>query len=346
MRPLRRFGDPDGPESAPPILPTHSRTRVLVPIMGAGHHHGHSHGHAHGATGGARNQRRLAITLGLAAAYMVAEVVGGLLANSLALLADAGHMLSDVGALALSLFAIRMAQRPATAERTFGYHRTEILAALANGATLIAISLFIFVEAWERLRAPEPVVGGTVMLIATGGLAVNAIGLLTLHGGKDESLNVRGAWLHMLTDALGSVGAILGGAAVWAFGWYWADPAVSVAIGLLVIWSAWDLLRESVSVLLEGTPAHIEIEEVRAAMLEVEGVEDVHDLHVWTITTGMEAMSGHVVVADGAASRDEAAVLHDLHETLHERFGLHHLTIQMEPPGFSDERCPQVERCY
>lgn len=303
--------------------------------MGAGHHH-HGHGHHHHGhgTAGARNRRRLAVTLGLAAAYLVAEAVGGWLANSLALLADAGHMLSDVAALGLSLFAIWIAQRPATPQRTYGYYRTEILAALANGATLIAISLLIFVEAFHRLSAPQPVAGGLVMGIAVGGLLVNVAGLLMLHGGRDESLNVRGAWLHLLTDALGSVGAILGGAAVWAFGWYWADPLVSVLIGLLVIWSAWHLVRESVGVLLEGTPPHIDVAEVRAAMAEVDGVEEVHDLHVWTITSGMEAMSGHVVVGGDVAVCSSSQVLADLHGLLHERFGLHHMTIQMETPEF------------
>jgi cobalt-zinc-cadmium efflux system protein len=306
--------------------------------MGAGHHHGHAHGHGHHHHGhgsaGARNRRRLAITLVLAAGYMVAEAVGGWWANSLALLADAGHMLSDVGALALSLFAIWIAQRPATPQRTYGYYRTEILAALANGATLIAISLFIFVEAWERIRDPQPVAGGLVMAIAVGGLLVNVAGLWMLHGGKDESLNVRGAWLHLLTDALGSVGAITGGLLVWAFGWYWADPAVSVAIGVLVIYSSWHLLRESVGVLLEGTPGHIDVEAVRAAMAEVDGVGEVHDLHVWTITSGMDAMSAHVVVGDGAGARPGGEVLGDLHAMLHRRFGLHHMTIQVETPEF------------
>jgi cobalt-zinc-cadmium efflux system protein len=309
--------------------------------MGAGHHHhhhGHSHGHAH-AHGAARNRRRLAWTLALAAVYMVAEFVGGFLANSLALLADAGHMLSDVGALALSLFALWMAQKPATSRRTYGYYRTEILAALANAATLIGISLFIFVEAYRRFQQPEAVAGLTVMWIAAGGLAVNLAGLFVLHGGKDDSLNVRGAWLHMLTDALGSVGAILGGLAVYAFGWRWADPAVSVAIAVLVLYSSWHLLRESVSVLLEGTPGHIDLEALRGAMLEVDGVEEVHDLHVWTITSGLEAMSGHVVVGDRGERRQSGEILSDLHCLLHDRFGLHHLTIQIEPRGFQEQAC-------
>ncbi|MDP9347623.1 MAG: cation diffusion facilitator family transporter [Gemmatimonadota bacterium] len=304
--------------------------------MGAGHHHHHGHSHGHGGSAGARNWRPLSITLALAAAYMVAEVVGGYLANSLALLADAGHMLSDVAALALSLFAIWIARRPVTPQHTYGYYRTEILAALANGATLVAISLLIFMEAWERIAEPQPVAGRTVMLIAAGGLLVNLAGLWILHGGKDDSLNVRGAWLHLLTDALGSVGAIAGGVLVWAYGWYWADPAVSVAIGVLVIYSAWHLLKESVGVLLEGTPAHIDLAAVRAAMAEVDGVEEVHDLHVWTITSGMDAMSAHVVVRSGGRPNEE--VLGELHRMLHDRFGLHHLTIQVEPPGFPELR--------
>ncbi len=299
--------------------------------MGAGHHH-HGHGHSHG---GHANRRRLSVVLVLAAVYMVAEAVGGYMAGSLALLADAGHMLSDVGALALSLFAVWIAHRPATPQRTYGYHRTEILAALANGATLIAISLFIFVEAFHRLRQPQPVQGALVMWIAVGGLAVNLVGMWVLHGGRGDNLNIRGAWLHMLTDALGSVGAIAGGALVWAFGWYWADPAVSVLIGLLVIYASWGLLRESVSVLLEGTPSHIDLHEVRAAMVQVDGVEAVHDLHVWTITSGMEAMSGHVIVGD--SRRDD--ILAELHRLLHDRFGLHHLTIQLEPRGFKESGC-------
>jgi cobalt-zinc-cadmium efflux system protein len=306
--------------------------------MGAGHHHHHGHSHSHGQAN-ARNRRRLSWTLALAAVYMVAELAGGIIANSLALLADAGHMLSDVGALALSLFALWMAQKPATPRRTFGYLRTEILAALANAATLIAISLFIFVEAYARFQRPEPVAGLTVMWIAAGGLAVNLAGLFVLHGGKDDSLNIRGAWLHMLTDALGSVGAILGGLAVWMFGWTWADPAVSIAIAVLVLYSSWHLLRESVNVLLEGTPGHIDLEAVRGAMLEVEDVEEVHDLHVWTITSGMDAMSGHVVVGDRVERRQSGDILSDLHCVLHDRFGLHHLTIQIEPRGFQEHPC-------
>ncbi len=299
-----------------------------------GHHPHHGYGEAAG-----RNRRRLTLVLLLAAAYMVAELVGGLLANSLALLADAGHMLSDVGALALSLFAVWMAQKPASPRRTYGLHRTEILAALANGATLAAISFYIVAEAFQRLHEPQEVAGLTVMVVATGGLLVNLVGLWVLHGGRDESLNVRGAWLHVLSDALGSVGAILSGVAVWWMGWMWADAAVSVLISVLVLFSAWHLLRAAVEVLLEAVPAHIDLEEVRAAMLGVRDVEEVHDLHVWTITSGLDAVSGHVVVGERAERRPSGEILHELHRLLHDRFHLHHTTIQIEPRGFEEQRC-------
>ena len=265
---------------------------------------------------------------------MVAEAVGGLLTGSLALLADAAHMLSDCAALGLSLFAIRLAQRPANARRTFGYYRTEVLAALVNGATLGAISIFIFVEAYGRIFSPAPIDGAPMLLIAVGGLAVNLVALAILHKGRSDSLNLRGAWLHVLTDALGSVQAIAAGALIWAFGWYWADPLASVAIGLLVIYSSWSLLRDTVAVLMEGAPAHIDVDDVREAILNLAGVKGVHDLHVWTITSGMDSLSAHVVV-DGTP---ECEALSAIRETLAERFGIQHQTIQVEPPGFEEHR--------
>jgi cobalt-zinc-cadmium efflux system protein len=312
--------------------------------MSAAHSHGaggHAHGghsqggHAHGA-GRAANRKRLMLVLALSATYMVAEVVGGLVTNSLALLADAGHMLSDVAALALSLFAIWIAERPPTPTRTYGYYRTEILAALANGVTLVAISVFIFLEAWERFRAPPEVQGGLMMGIAAGGLAVNLLGLWILNAGRGESLNVRGAWLHVATDALGSVGAIVGGALIYALGWAWADPAVSVLIGLLVIYSSWGLLKETVAVLMEGAPGQVDVDAVRDAMRAVPSVTAVHDLHVWSITSGMVALSAHVCVADGPGARPMADVLRDLRRSLHDRFGIDHATVQFEPEGFRE----------
>lgn len=297
---------------------------------GARDHGAHSHSHDVRA-GGAR---RLWIVLLLVGGYMVAEVIGGLLTNSLALLADAGHMLSDVAALGLALFALRMARREATARRTYGYYRTEILAALANGATLVAISVLIFMEAYERFSAPPEVQGAMMMGIATGGLAINLVGLWVLRSAESQTLNERGAWLHVLTDALGSVGAILGGLAVWKFGWYWADPAVSVVIGLLVIYSSWGLLKESVAVLMEGAPGHVGVDAVREAMATTPGVESVHDLHVWSITSGMVSLSAHVCVTDDTSN---AAILKQLRTMLHDRFGIDHMTIQVEPSGFEEE---------
>jgi len=285
----------------------------------------HDHAHHDHRTGFGR----LAVTLGLVVVYMVAEVAGGLVTGSLALLADAGHMLSDAGSLGLALFALWLARRPRTAERTYGFHRTEILAALANGIALVAIGIVIVIEAVERFRNPRQVDGGIMMLIAVGGLLVNLTGLWALHGSRDESLNLRGAWLHVLADTLGSVQAIGAGALIWGFGWNWADPAASILIALLVVWSSWTLLRDSVHVLMEATPRHLDAQEVHRAIAAVRGVEDVHDLHVWTITSGFESLSVHARVGN----RDRDAVLSDICSCLRERFGIDHCTVQLEGEG-------------
>ena len=205
-------------------------------------------------------------TLALVIAYTVAEVIGGIWSGSLALLADAGHMVSDAAALALTLFAIRFARKAPTAERTFGFHRAEILAALVNGVTLIAIALFIFMEAYERLQQPPEVEGGLMLGVAAGGLAVNLAGLWLLRGSHAHDLNVRGAWLHVFTDALGSVQAIAAGALILMYGWYWVDPLASILIALLVVYSAWSLISQSVHVLMEGAPPHIPVADVRTAL--------------------------------------------------------------------------------
>jgi cobalt-zinc-cadmium efflux system protein len=299
--------------------------------------HSHSHGHHHHGAASARNRKRLALSLVLAAVYMLAEAVGGWLTGSLALLADAGHMLSDVAALGLSLFAMWMARRPATSSKTYGYRRMEILAALVNGATLVALSLFVLVEAWQRFRHPPEVDAAGLIGIAAGGLLVNLASLWILHEGRDESLNVRGAWLHVLTDALGSVQAIAAGVLIWAFGWRWADPVASVLISLLVIYSSWSLLKEATAVLMEHAPSHIDVDEVRDAMAAVSGVLAVHDLHVWTITSGMESLSVHVVVRE---DRYGCALLGEIRTVLHERFGLHHMTVQMETETFVETGDP------
>ena len=295
-----------------------------------GHHAHEHHGHSHAD----RGKRRLGVVLLLTALYMVAEAVGGWMTGSLALLADAGHMLADVAALALALFAAWFSARPATPRKTFGYYRLEILAALVNGVALVVISLLILYEAYHRWAEPQPVRSGAMMLVAIGGLVVNALCAYILHGHHEEDLNVRGAWLHVIGDALGSVGAIIAGALMLLWGWYAADPLFSALISLLIVWSSWNLIRESTNVLLEGTPAHINVRAVEEAILETAGVEDVHDLHIWTITSGREALSAHVIHVGGISPPE---LLSELRNKLHTRFGVDHLTIQMETPEFEDD---------
>jgi cobalt-zinc-cadmium efflux system protein len=275
--------------------------------------------------------------LALVLVYMVAEVVGGIITNSLALLADAGHMASDAAALGLSLFALWVCQRPPSGRRTYGFYRTEILAALVNGAALVAISLFIFVEAVRRMASPPEVEGSLMMAIAVGGLLINVIGLFILSSGRSESLNMRGAWLHVLSDTLGSVGVILAGGLILAFGWYWADPVASMVISLLVVYSAWSLLRETVAVLMEEAPAHINVDEVRDSIMSVRGVSAVDDLHVWTITSAMISLSAHVATDE---SRPAGELLTEIREQLRDGFGIGHITIQLEPEGFEKWETP------
>lgn len=264
--------------------------------------------------------------------YIGVEIAGGLWSGSLALLADAGHMVSDAAAMAITLFALRLARRPATPERTFGWHRAEILAAVANGAALVAISASILWEALERWQDPPVVAGPLMMAVAAGGLAVNVVGLFVLSRGEGN-LNLRAAWLHVLSDALGSAGAMAAGAAVWLGGWKVADPLASAAIAVLVLRSAWKLLDDAVHVLMEGTPAHIDLTDLRAAMRETPGVLDVHDLHVWTITSGMVSLSAHVVADEDRPPHEIVRVVAAL---LRARFGIEHATLQVEPPGFDE----------
>jgi cobalt-zinc-cadmium efflux system protein len=295
----------------------------------------HAHAPARHAHVSERRQdrQRLVATLALSSVYLLAELAGGLLTGSLALLADAGHMLADVFALALALFAFWLAERPAGAARTFGWRRFEILAALANGIVLSFVAAGVLIEAAERMRAPPPVNGLGAFVVASGGLFVNALGLVLLRHGRERSLNLRGAWLHLAGDALGSVGAMASGLAIWAKGWTIADPIASAAIALLVLRSAWALLRETVDVLLEAAPAHLDVDELRTALLAEPGVASLHDLHVWTITSGMVSLSCHVHCAPGA---DGHAVLVALQALLQRRFGIDHATLQIEPAGFEE----------
>ena len=297
-----------------------------------GHRHDRSHRHAD--TRSARSQRKLLWVLALTALYMLAEVAGGWLSGSLAMLDDAGHMLTDVAALALSLAAAWFGARPATPSKTFGYYRLEILAALVNGVALTVIALLVLYEAYDRFYSPHSVRTSVMIPVAAGGLVVNLLCAWLLHGEHRDDLNVRGVWLHILGDALGSFGAIVAGVLMSLYSWYQADAIISAGIALLIVWSSWHLIRESTNVLLEGTPSHINLASVEEAIRETDGVEAVHDLHVWTITSGREALSAHVVHAHGVVQHD---LLRSLRAKLQERFGVDHLTIQMETADFEDE---------
>jgi len=281
----------------------------------------------------AANRRSLAIVLALTAGFMVVEAVGGFLAHSLALLADAGHMLTDVASLSLALFAMWAASKPATPKRSYGYHRTEILAALVNGVSLAVISVFIFREAFLRLQAPPSVRSGIVIAVGSAGLAVNLVGAAILHGRRRGSLNVEAAFLHVLADALGSVGAIVAGVIIWRTGWFYADPLISFFIGGLIVWGTWRLLSNTVNVLLEACPAHINVGAVRDALLSVEGVLEIHDLHVWTVTSGKESLSSHLLIDPNA---DPHQVLDRLTRLLRDRFDIEHSTIQLETQSLEE----------
>jgi cobalt-zinc-cadmium efflux system protein len=281
-------------------------------------------GHSHGRVGSARP---LARTLVLTSAVAVAELVGGLLTGSLALLADAGHMLSDSGSLGIALFAIWLARRPATAQRSFGFKRAEILAALVNGVALVAIAIWIFVEAADRFSEPPEVLGGPMLAIALAGLAVNAGAALILFRSDRASLNLRAAFRHVLADLLGSVGVIAAALVILLTGWTYADPLLGAAIGVLVAASSWSVLRESVEILLEATPAGTDAGAVQARMLAVDGVTNVHDLHIWTITSGFPALAAHVLVARG---EDCHGKRRELERVLHDEFGIDHTTLQVD----------------
>ena len=267
------------------------------------------------------------LVLSITAVFMVVEFVGGLISNSLALMADAGHMLSDVAALGLSAFALWFSRRPATTAKTYGYMRIEILAALINGATLIVISLVILWQAYARFREPQNVQGALMLGVATAGLIVNIIAAFLLHASSGHNLNLRGAYLHVLGDLLGSVGAITAALIILFTGWMPADPIISVIVALLILVGAWRLVRESVDVLLEAVPRHIDLGDVHAALRAIPGVEEVHDLHVWTLTSGYLAMSGHAVIADPARHQE---TIHVVHEVMHREFGISHVTVQIE----------------
>ncbi|OXS59175.1 cation transporter [Cohnella sp. CIP 111063] len=302
-----------------------------------GHGHHHDHGHHHGIGGrhhhfdGNRdgNKKGLTIALIITAGIMVLEFVGGLVTNSLALLSDSGHMLSDASALALSLVAFWFAARPASPNKTYGFYRFEILAALFNGVTLFVIAGFIMWEAYERFSAPPEVSSLSMLLIASVGLVANLLSALALmrKGDVKNNLNLRSAYLHVLGDALGSVGAIVAGIVMLAFGWYVADPIISVLVSLLILRSAWSVIKHTVHILMEGTPATIDQGAVKSALTGIPGVLDVHDLHIWTITSGMDSLSCHLLVEDAS---DQQSILQQAIQTIEEKFKIQHATIQIE----------------
>ena len=288
--------------------------------------------HAHRETAAARSRGALVAVVVLTGSYMLVEIVGALATGSLALFADAAHMLTDVGGLGLALFAIWIASRPPTPAKTYGYYRAEILAALVNALVLLVVAGGILVEAYERLVRPRGVLGGPMLAIGALGLVVNLVGAWLLHRDAEASLNVRAAYLEILADALSSLGVLVAAAVVLLTGWTPADALVSGGIALVIVPRTWRLLRQAVNVLLEGVPAHLDLSAIEEAMTHVAGVRRVHDLHVWTLTSGREAMSAHVVVDD---LRESERLLEALHAVLHARFGIDHTTIQIEtePPA-------------
>jgi cobalt-zinc-cadmium efflux system protein len=290
-----------------------------------GHEHAHDHAHAHHA-----NRGRLTAVLALTFLFLVVEVGAGLLTGSLALLADAGHMLTDVGGLVLALLATKLAERPASPRRTFGYHRAEVLAALTNAFLLIGVAGYILIEAWHRFSEPQAVPSGTVLVVATIGLLVNVVGALTLRAGAETSLNLKGAYNEVVADALSSVGVIVGAVVMGLTGWSRVDTFVAVAIALFVLPRTWGLLRETLHVLLEGTPREVDMKALRTAMEDVPGVKTVHDLHVWTLTSGVHALSAHAILQDGAT---HGQVLGELRTRVTTGFPITHMTVQLE------ERC-------
>ncbi|WHX99959.1 cation diffusion facilitator family transporter [Neobacillus sp. DY30] len=295
------------------------------------HHHGHSHGHSHGHGHGhshTSNKKALLSSFILIAAFMVVEVIGGILTNSLALLSDAGHMLSDAAALGLSFFAIKLGEKQVSQEKTYGYKRFEIIAAALNGITLIIISLYIFYEAFQRFFAPPEVQSTGMLMISITGLVVNIIAAwILMSGDKDDNLNVRSAFLHVLGDMLGSVGAIAAALLIMFFGWTIADPIASVIVAVLIIISGFRVTRDSFHILMEGAPTQIDIQQVKDALSKIPLVKEVHDLHIWTITSGYPVLSCHITILDEGI-HDE--ILARSQKILHDEFHIEHSTIQVE----------------
>ncbi|WP_155055834.1 cation diffusion facilitator family transporter [Streptomyces blattellae] len=305
--------------------------------MGAGHDHGHAHGASAGGTATAAYRGRLRVALSITLGVMLVEIVGGIVADSLALVADAAHMATDALGLGMALLAIHFAGRPATGNRTFGYARAEILAALANCLLLLGVGGYVLFEAVQRFFTPAGTEGGLMIVFGLIGLVANLVSLTLLMRGQQESLNVRGAFLEVAADALGSVAVLISAAVILTTGWQAADPIASLVIGLMIVPRTLKLLRETLDVLLESAPKDVDMAEVRAHILALDGVEDVHDLHAWTITSGMPVLSVHVVVrSDVLSAIGHEKMLHELQGCLGDHFAVEHCTFQLEPGGHAE----------
>ncbi|MFW6115318.1 MAG: cation diffusion facilitator family transporter [Thermodesulfobacteriota bacterium] len=289
-------------------------------------------------------QRYMIVVLVITAGIMIAEVIGGLLANSLALLSDAGHMLTDILALGLSLTAMRFAQKPPTLTKTFGFYRLEILAAFLNGILLLGISLYIFHEAYHRLMEPRDIKGFFMLLVAAIGLVANGVGIAILRKSALRNLNVRSALFHLVGDTISSGGVIIGGIVIISTGWYLVDPIIGILIGGLILRGAYSLVRESIDILLEATPKDIDPEEMIGDLVRIEGVNEVHHLHLWTITTGIYAMSAHVVIDDLLISKTNK-VLKEIERLLQEKYSMEHITIQFESESCGDGLVKESVSC-
>lgn len=285
------------------------------------------------ATPAGRNKSRLIAALALTTTFMVVEVIGGLWTGSLALLADAAHMLTDAGGLALALIAIRFAERPATPQKTYGYVRAEVLSALTNAVVLLLLTIYILYEAYQRFLSPPEVLGIPMLAVAVVGLMINLISMKLLSAGSSQSLNVKGAYFEVLSDMLGSLGVIVAAVIVTATGWTLADPLIGAGIGLFIVPRTWILLKQAIHILLEGTPPEINIALLKQKLLAVSGVTDVHDLHVWTITSGVDAMSCHLVVSEMGQAH---SALLGAQAAMKSSFGLTHTTIQVEAQDLRD----------
>ena len=300
--------------------------------MSGGHDHNHNH-HNYQSS-----RARLSVAFWTQAAFFVVELVGGILSNSLALLADAGHMLSDVAALGLSLLALRWALKTPTNQKTFGYHRLEILVALINGLVLWGMAGYIFYEAVGRIFQPPEISSTPLVVIASLGLLINLLGMYVLLPTRERGINLRSAFIHLLSDSFASFAAVVAGLAIWLRGWYWFDPLAGIVVGVMIVISSWQLVWEATDILMESTPKHIDLDEVQATLEAHPEVKKVHDLHIWTIASGIFASSLHVAV-DSPPDRD--CLTWELEEILRERFGLEHNTIQLEGPEYHNPQvCP------